>query len=96
MKQELIFETSLRDGTPIIGVMSSGALIRLLAPALSDKHSEPPVLAVAEDGSSVVPLLGGHHGANDLARKIAAMLGKPCRRHHGGRPAFRRCAGRAA
>jgi cobalt-precorrin 5A hydrolase / precorrin-3B C17-methyltransferase len=63
------------SGTPLIAIMSSGALVRLLAPALSDKHAEPPVLAVAEDGSSVVPLLGGHHGANDLARKIAEMLG---------------------
>ncbi len=60
---------------PIIAVMASGALIRLLAPLLADKHAEPPVLAVAEDGSSVVPLLGGHHGANDLARQIASALG---------------------
>jgi cobalt-precorrin 5A hydrolase/precorrin-3B C17-methyltransferase len=63
------------DGRPIVAVMASGALIRLLAPLLSDKHSEPPVLAVAEDGSSVVPLLGGHYGANDLARRIAGALG---------------------
>ncbi len=62
-------------GRPIVAVMASGALIRLLAPLLSDKHAEPPVLAVAEDGSSVVPLLGGHHGANDLARQIASALG---------------------
>jgi len=62
-------------GRPIVAVMASGALIRLLAPLLSDKQTEPPVLAVAEDGSSVVPLLGGHHGANDLARSIAAALG---------------------
>jgi cobalt-precorrin 5A hydrolase / precorrin-3B C17-methyltransferase len=62
-------------GTPLIAIMSSGALIRLLAPALEDKHLEPPVLAVAEDGSSVVPLLGGHHGGNDLARLIAAAFG---------------------
>ncbi|MDH4439761.1 MAG: precorrin-3B C(17)-methyltransferase [Rhizobium sp.] len=61
-------------GRPIIAVMASGALIRLLAPLLSDKRTEPPVLAVAEDGSSVVPLLGGHHGSNDLARKIAVAL----------------------
>lgn len=60
---------------PIVAVMASGALIRLLAPALSDKYSEPPVLAVSEDGASVIPLLGGHHGANDLARAIAENLG---------------------
>ena len=33
------------------------------------------MLAVAEDGSAVVPLLGGHHGANDLARRLAELLG---------------------
>lgn len=63
------------DRRPIVAVMASGALIRLLAPLLSDKNAEPPVLAVAEDGSCVVPLLGGHHGANDLARRIADGLG---------------------
>ncbi|MCB1450570.1 MAG: precorrin-3B C(17)-methyltransferase [Nitratireductor sp.] len=64
-----------RSGHPIIGIMAAGALVRLLAGDIADKHSEPPVLAVASDGSSVVPLLGGHHGANDLARKIAAAIG---------------------
>ena len=57
----------------IIGLCASGILIRALAPHLSDKRSEPPVIAAAEDGSSVVPLLGGHHGANALAQKIAAI-----------------------
>ncbi|MCI5076259.1 precorrin-3B C(17)-methyltransferase [Oricola sp.] len=61
-------------GTPIVAVMASGALIRILAPHLADKHSEPAVVAVAEDGSAAVPLLGGHHGANDLARRIASAL----------------------
>lgn len=61
-------------GHPIIGVCASGILIRALAPLLSDKRSEPPVLAISEDGASVVPLLGGHRGANDLARQIAVAL----------------------
>ncbi|MBC7151855.1 MAG: precorrin-3B C(17)-methyltransferase [Rhizobium sp.] len=61
-------------GRPIVAVMASGALIRILAPLLADKHTEPAVVAVSEDGASVVPLLGGHHGANDLARTIAAAL----------------------
>ena len=62
-------------GTPVVALMASGALIRILGPLLADKSSEPPVVALAEDGSSAVPLLGGHHGANDLARVIAAELG---------------------
>ncbi|WP_142849209.1 precorrin-3B C(17)-methyltransferase [Telmatospirillum sp. J64-1] len=56
---------------PIIGVCAAGILIRALAKVLDDKWSEPPVVAVALDGSSAVPLLGGHHGANELARLIA-------------------------
>ena len=50
-------------------------MIRALAPLLGDKRAEPPVLALAEDGSAVVPLLGGHRGANDLARTAAETLG---------------------
>ncbi|MEQ9574265.1 MAG: cobalamin biosynthesis protein, partial [Rhodospirillales bacterium] len=59
----------------MIGVFASGILIRALAPLLADKVAEPPVISVAEDGSAVVPLLGGHSGANVLAREIAKALG---------------------
>jgi len=62
-------------GRPIVGLCAAGTLVRALAPLLADKRVEPPVVAVAEDGSAVVPLLGGHRGANDLARRIAAALG---------------------
>ncbi|MEM9524780.1 MAG: precorrin-3B C(17)-methyltransferase, partial [Pseudomonadota bacterium] len=66
--------THLRDlflaRVPIIGLCSTGILIRCLAPVLTDKSTEPPVLAVAEDGGTVVPLLGGHRGANALARQL--------------------------
>jgi len=61
-------------GRPIVGICAAGILIRILAPLLTDKRAEPPVLALSEDGSSVVPLLGGHRGANDLARDLAAAL----------------------
>jgi cobalt-precorrin 5A hydrolase / precorrin-3B C17-methyltransferase len=63
------------EGIPIIGICAAGILIRTLAPIISDKRQEPPVLAIAEDGSAVVPLLGGLQGVNDLARQIAAELG---------------------
>jgi cobalt-precorrin 5A hydrolase/precorrin-3B C17-methyltransferase len=63
------------EGRPIIGICAAGILIRALGSALQTKHVDPPVIAVAKDGSSIVPLLGGHHGANDLARKIAAAIG---------------------
>ncbi|UCJ17581.1 precorrin-3B C(17)-methyltransferase [Pseudomonas sp. MM211] len=63
-----------RSGTPIIALCAAGIVIRSLAPLLASKGAEPPVLAVAEDASAVVPLLGGLGGVNRMAREIAATL----------------------
>ena len=62
-------------GRPIVGLCASGILIRAVAPLLDDKREEPPVVALAEDGSATVPLLGGHRGANAIARALAEALG---------------------
>lgn len=62
-------------GQPIVGLCAAGILIRALAPLLSDKTNEPPVIAVAEDGSAAVPLLGGHRGGNALAVRLGEILG---------------------
>ncbi|MDP5361373.1 MAG: precorrin-3B C(17)-methyltransferase [Paracoccaceae bacterium] len=62
-------------GIPIVGVCAAGILIRAVAPLLADKTSEPPVIAVSDDGAVVVPLLGGHRGANRFAAQISAALG---------------------
>jgi cobalt-precorrin 5A hydrolase/precorrin-3B C17-methyltransferase len=62
-------------GRTIVGLCAAGILIRSLAPALGDKRAEPAVLAVSEDGAEIVPLLGGHRGANQMARRLAEALG---------------------
>ncbi|RWU26350.1 precorrin-3B C(17)-methyltransferase [Pseudomonas alkylphenolica] len=64
-----------QQDTPIIALCAAGIVIRTLASELLEKGAEPPVLAVAEDGSAVVPLLGGLGGVNVMAREIAAGLG---------------------
>jgi cobalt-precorrin 5A hydrolase / precorrin-3B C17-methyltransferase len=70
-------ETHLQElfikGHPIVAVCAAGIVIRLLAPVLRNKHDEPPVIVVSETGDSIVPLLGGHHGANALALRLAAV-----------------------
>lgn len=72
------FGATLRElyqqDTPIIALCAAGIVIRTLAPLLLEKGAEPAVLAVAEDGSAVVPLLGGLGGVNVMAREIAAAL----------------------
>lgn len=72
-KATTALQALFEDGQAIIALCASGIVIRALAPVLADKRQEPPVLALAEDGSSIVPLLGGHHGANELARRIARI-----------------------
>ena len=62
-------------GRPLVGICAAGVLIRILAPVILEKYREPAVVALAEDGTSIVPLLGGHHGANDLARTLARETG---------------------
>ena len=54
----------------IIFIGAAAIPIRALAPILSDKMTEPPVLAIDPTGGSVTPLLGAHHGGKILARMI--------------------------
>ncbi len=61
-------------GHPIVGLCAAAILIRALVPCLADKRVEPPVVAIDEAGRHVVPLLGGHRGANALARRLALAL----------------------
>lgn len=59
---------------PIIAIFASGIVIRALAGHLRSKETEPPVLSISQDGKWVVPLLGGHHGANDLSQRLGEAL----------------------
>lgn len=63
-----------RQATPIIALCAAGIVIRTLAAVLQEKGAEPPVLAVAEDGTAVVPLLGGLAGVNRMARVLGDAL----------------------
>ena len=62
-------------GRPIAGICAAGILVRAVAPILGDKRAEPPVVAVSDDGAFAVPLLGGHQGGVELARRIADIAG---------------------
>lgn len=60
----------------IILVMATGAAVRLIAPHLADKRTDPGVVAVNDAGSFAVALTGGHEGgANAMAEQVAGFLG---------------------
>ncbi|HEV2758873.1 MAG TPA: precorrin-3B C(17)-methyltransferase [Acidimicrobiales bacterium] len=56
--------------------VAAGAAVRMIAPMLRDKLSDPAIVCVDEAGRFAVALCGGHSGgANALARSVAAVLG---------------------
>ncbi|MFD8739219.1 precorrin-3B C(17)-methyltransferase [Streptomyces sp. NPDC059618] len=60
----------------LVCFLATGAVVRLIAPLLGDKTSDPGVVCVDEAGRFAVSLAGGHAGgANELAREVAELLG---------------------
>ncbi|MFF0184429.1 precorrin-3B C(17)-methyltransferase [Streptomyces sp. NPDC005244] len=60
----------------LVCFLATGAVVRLVAPLLADKASDPGVVCVDEAGRFAVSLVGGHTGgANELAREIGELLG---------------------
>ncbi|RAN95738.1 precorrin-3B C(17)-methyltransferase [Micromonospora noduli] len=59
----------------VIAFLATGAVVRIVAPLLDDKHTDPAVVVVDEAARHAVALLGGHAGGgNALAEQVAALL----------------------
>ncbi|MEU9189159.1 precorrin-3B C(17)-methyltransferase [Streptomyces sp. NPDC048484] len=79
-----VYEGPVRDAVrrafaeceQLVCFLATGAVVRLVAPLLTDKSSDPGVVCVDEGGRFAVSLVGGHGGgANDLAREVGELLG---------------------
>ncbi len=77
------FRKPLRDLFPelmkkyegLVCIMALGIVVRLIAPSLSDKTSDPAVVVMDETGQNVVSVLSGHWGgANSLTKELAEAL----------------------
>ncbi|MFD7995239.1 precorrin-3B C(17)-methyltransferase [Streptomyces mexicanus] len=68
--------TAFAECAQLVCFLATGATVRLLAPLLGDKTSDPGVVCVDEAGRYAVALVGGHGGgANALAREVGDLLG---------------------
>ncbi|MDD1675399.1 MAG: cobalt-precorrin 5A hydrolase [Methanomicrobiales archaeon] len=65
------FPRVFRTYRRIVAVMAVGIVVREIAPLLEEKWSDPAVVALSPDLAVSIPVLGGHHGGNDLARELA-------------------------
>ncbi|SMO90454.1 cobalt-precorrin 5A hydrolase [Melghirimyces algeriensis] len=79
-----MYEGSIRDVLPsvfhsykgIVMVVSIGAVVRLVAPLLKDKKTDPGVVVVDDNKEHAISVLSGHlGGANELTKEVAAALG---------------------
>ena len=60
----------------LVFVSACGIAVRAVAPCLKDKTRDPAVVCLDDRGRNVISLLSGHlGGANELARRVAALTG---------------------
>ncbi|KGN90844.1 cobalamin biosynthesis protein CbiG [Porphyromonas crevioricanis] len=65
-----------RERAALIYLGACGIAIRQIAPYVQDKQTDPAVICIDHRGKSVIPLLSGHiGGANDLAKRLARIVG---------------------
>lgn len=73
--RELICRRFQTDEALVL-IMACGITIRILAPLLRDKQSDPAVVVMDEAGRFAISLLSGHWGgANALAERLAETVG---------------------
>lgn len=71
-----VVATVFAESRALVLVMATGIAVRLLAPLLGDKRSDPAVVVVDDAGRFAISLAGGHlGGANALTERIAAAIG---------------------
>lgn len=66
----------MKERHPLLFIGACQIAVRAIAPWVSDKLFDPPVLVMDERGNHIIPLLSGHiGGANALADKLSERLG---------------------
>ena len=64
-----------KNSNALICVFSLGAVIRLIAPHLKDKKTDPAVIVIDDKTNFVISVLSGHiGGANELTEEISIKL----------------------
>jgi cobalt-precorrin 5A hydrolase len=71
------FGTAFGTYPRIAAVMATGIAVRGIAPLIRDKWSDPAVVVVSPDLAYAIPIIGGHHGANEMAEQLRDLGAAP-------------------
>ncbi|MEM0908513.1 MAG: cobalamin biosynthesis protein, partial [Pseudomonadota bacterium] len=78
---DLVFQNTIQhirdlfvQGVAVVGICAAGIAVRAIAPVLSRKHDEPPLIVLSPDGGTIVPLLGAHRGGGAMAATLAGAF----------------------
>ncbi|MDY6775701.1 MAG: cobalt-precorrin 5A hydrolase [Halobacteria archaeon] len=72
-----VFEENWRDYDAFIGLMASGIAVRKIAPLLESKWDDPGIVVTDEELTWAIPITGGHHGANQVAKDLEKLGAVP-------------------
>ncbi len=67
------FKRAFEEYKSMIAIMAVGIAVRNIAPLVCDKWKDPAVVVVDSGLNFAVPIVGGHHGGNNIAKKLAGM-----------------------
>ncbi len=70
---EEAFGYAFKNHRKVVALMAIGIAVRKIAPLLKGKWEDAAVVVVSPDQRFAIPVLGGHHGANELAKKLGEM-----------------------
>ena len=69
-------EKQMQEKNALLFIGACGIAVRAIAPSVTDKLQDAPVLVMDEKGKYVIPILAGHMGgANELAQYLAKLTG---------------------
>lgn len=74
-KLSVLVENLFKEYQYIIFIMATGIVVRVIAPYINSKFSDPAILVTDEKGSNIISLLSGHMGgANEMTLHISKLI----------------------
>ncbi len=72
-----IFGEAFEKYSAVVALFATGIVVREIAPLINDKWEDPGIVVMDSNLRFAIPLLGGHHGANELVKKICELGSMP-------------------